>query len=440
MKADFDRISFLYLFLVTVAFLLFAPPAAQAEYVVAAGDTLEVSVSGFPDLRQRLSIDVDGDIVLTLAGSVHVAGLPLSEVTEKIKNAYANLPIRIRAPDGRINVMQAYPEEVTVRMSEYRPIYIAGDVSNPGALTYTPHMTVERAIALAGGLERIRAKSKDLVLERIDLEGERELLLAEEKISTENVNYLKLLLNDSLDPKQTSAVELSGDANLSAVEKAVRLRMLEGHKHYQNEVRSVEGLIDRAKSQTKSIEQQYLRLKELCDSQTALVAKISNSALPPLQVLQQQRDLGMTLERLGQLETQLAEAKKAEETLIRQLSRTKEERKNTLLTELQDSLSKLRSVASRQSTIEDKLNYLGGASGTNTRASDTDVETVIQRDISNQRVDAAYKTELSPGDILHVTVITPKSPRLSSILERHMLQNKRFLSESEDQWHENKPE
>ncbi|TIT25000.1 MAG: hypothetical protein E5W70_01395 [Mesorhizobium sp.] len=53
------------------------PTAALADYTLQPGDTLEVSVPGIPDFRQRLLIGVDGEVSLALVGAVQVSGLSI---------------------------------------------------------------------------------------------------------------------------------------------------------------------------------------------------------------------------------------------------------------------------------------------------------------------------------------------------------------------------
>ena len=67
-----------------------------------------------------------------------LAGLNTSEVEQVITQGLQ--------PDYLIN------PNVYVQVIEYRPFYIHGEVKDPGAYPYQPAMTVNQAIALAGGL------------------------------------------------------------------------------------------------------------------------------------------------------------------------------------------------------------------------------------------------------------------------------------------------
>ena len=59
--------------------------------------------------------------------------------------------------------------DVTVSIIEYRPFYVHGEVTNPGAYPYQPGLTVQRAIALGGGFTERAARSKVEIIGATDL-------------------------------------------------------------------------------------------------------------------------------------------------------------------------------------------------------------------------------------------------------------------------------
>ncbi|MEJ2434487.1 MAG: SLBB domain-containing protein, partial [Pseudolabrys sp.] len=54
---------------------------------------------------------------------------------------------------------------VTVSIEAYRPFFILGEVTTPGQYAYVPNMTVENAVAVAGGFSP-RAYKKTVELTR----------------------------------------------------------------------------------------------------------------------------------------------------------------------------------------------------------------------------------------------------------------------------------
>src|SRR5690606_37923004 len=106
-----------------------------------------------PELRTRSTVGIDGHITLPLVGGVRAAGLTATELQDAVRREMASKVLRRKSDDGRdISVMIA-PDEVTVVIGEYRPIYVNGDVSQPGQQAYRPGMSARQAIALAGGLD-----------------------------------------------------------------------------------------------------------------------------------------------------------------------------------------------------------------------------------------------------------------------------------------------
>jgi polysaccharide biosynthesis/export protein len=83
------------------------------------GNVVEVSVFGAQDFKRRTTIDIDGHISLPLLGDSRAAGLTLSELRERLRQALVNNNI-IRDPD------------VTAELVEQRPFYISGHVAKPG--------------------------------------------------------------------------------------------------------------------------------------------------------------------------------------------------------------------------------------------------------------------------------------------------------------------
>ena len=72
------------------------------------------------------------------------------------------------------------PEEITVDIAEYRPVYVSGDVSKPGELGYRVGMTVRQVVALAGGYDLLRFRAdRDPTMELADLRGDYETLWTE---------------------------------------------------------------------------------------------------------------------------------------------------------------------------------------------------------------------------------------------------------------------
>src|ERR1700754_962187 len=113
------------------------PVAYNAAYRLDAGDRLRVVVYGQEGLTNTYAIDAGGSITMPLIGAVRARGLTpaglAAEITGKLRNGY------IREPS------------VAVEIEAYRPFFILGEVSFPGQYPYVADMTIETAVAIAGG-------------------------------------------------------------------------------------------------------------------------------------------------------------------------------------------------------------------------------------------------------------------------------------------------
>src|SRR6476646_5499981 len=95
-----------------------------AQYRLAPGDTVEVSVGGVPDQRNRAQIQIDGTIALPGVGTVEVAGLTPAELQSRMETLLQSRVLRQRLPDGRDQAIVIKPGDVIASVVEYRPIYI----------------------------------------------------------------------------------------------------------------------------------------------------------------------------------------------------------------------------------------------------------------------------------------------------------------------------
>ena len=113
------------------------PVAYDAAYRLDAGDRLRVVVYGQEGLTNTYAIDAGGSITMPLIGSVPARGRSpaglAAEITAKLRNGF------IREPS------------VAVEIEAYRPFFILGEVAAPGQYPYVPNMSVESAVAIAGG-------------------------------------------------------------------------------------------------------------------------------------------------------------------------------------------------------------------------------------------------------------------------------------------------
>ena len=151
----------------------------MSEYKLQPGDTLDISITGAPELKQRAPIELGGDIELPLAGEIKVSGMSLGSARAKIAESLANRFYEQLLNDGREVDRRISANQVMVTVAEYRPISVTGDVATPGERPYRPGMTVRQAIANAGGYSLARTRPVDPYLQAADFRSDFEALLAD---------------------------------------------------------------------------------------------------------------------------------------------------------------------------------------------------------------------------------------------------------------------
>src|SRR4051812_21146465 len=65
--------------------MLLSLNSARGEYHLQAGDVVEISVAGVPELRQRIPVQLDGTVTSPNFGTLSVEGAALSEVRSRIQ-------------------------------------------------------------------------------------------------------------------------------------------------------------------------------------------------------------------------------------------------------------------------------------------------------------------------------------------------------------------
>ena len=125
-----------------------APPG----YILTANDHVAVEVFGEDDLRTNGRLNPEGNLSVPLLGSIHLAGLTLTQAASKLTELYA----RDYLVNPKVNVMLlGYAK---------RRFSILGQVNRPGSYEMPDSspggIDLLEAIAMAGGYTRIAAPER----------------------------------------------------------------------------------------------------------------------------------------------------------------------------------------------------------------------------------------------------------------------------------------
>ncbi|MFZ5446249.1 MAG: polysaccharide biosynthesis/export family protein [Myxococcota bacterium] len=124
------------------------------EYVVAAGDVLQVRVFQQDSMSARVKVRADGKVSLPLLGDIAAAGKSPSALASELQvrlKEYINTPV------------------VTVSLEETRPVTVSvlGEVGRAGVVTLEQNSGVLHALAAAGGLNDFAHRDGIFVLRKI---------------------------------------------------------------------------------------------------------------------------------------------------------------------------------------------------------------------------------------------------------------------------------
>ena len=119
---------------------------AEGPYLLDTGDRLRVFVYGQPNLSRAYTVDHDGRITVPLIGNVEARGRTTRDLAGTIRS--------------RLGAEYVRDPQVTVDILQNRPFFIYGEVKTAGQYPFVSGMTVETAIAIAGGYsERASTRS-----------------------------------------------------------------------------------------------------------------------------------------------------------------------------------------------------------------------------------------------------------------------------------------
>jgi len=127
---------------------------ADQPYTVGSGDRLRCIVFGQDSLSNSYSVDASGQISMPLIGLVHVSGL----TTAQVQNA-----VEARLRNGFLR-----EPRVACEVEAYRPFFILGEVTTAGQYPFVSGMTVQTAVAIAGGFTPRAAQSAATMTRVVD--------------------------------------------------------------------------------------------------------------------------------------------------------------------------------------------------------------------------------------------------------------------------------
>ena len=142
-----------------------APAATSNDaYRLGSGDKLSVNVFGEADLSGEFLVGDDGRVDMPLIGAVPAQGQTVTEFQNAIVGRYSNGYLK--------------DPKVSVSVLNYRPFFIQGEVGKGGEYPYKAGLTVQDAVAIAGGFT-YRANTNKAFVRRAGADREVEVSLSQ---------------------------------------------------------------------------------------------------------------------------------------------------------------------------------------------------------------------------------------------------------------------
>lgn len=367
--------------------------AQSKPYLLDTGDSLEIDVFGMSDFKRRMTIDVDGDVSLPFVGEVHAAGLSVPELRLAVTSALAAA--------GAIDKPQ-----VTVEIVEYRPFYISGDVSRPGAIPFRKGLTVRHAVALAGGYDALRFRTENPLMMAPELRSRHEALLldlarAEAKIASTRAEIAGKP-DFQLDP-QSVPQGISGkvlDTILSTERQSLATRLQEWAKQTAFRRDRVAQARQQVATLEASVAQQSDASKYQAEAAERAAGNVARGVAGASRGDEERRYLALMKAQEADTRTHLSAANTELASATRELERLENEHRAELAKEVETLAIEREKIALDVRASAEKLVYAGAVKAQIGRAVEPDV--VIHR--GSETLQASASTEVMPGDLVEVTI------------------------------------
>jgi polysaccharide export outer membrane protein len=382
--------------------------ALSEDYRLRPGDTIEVSVTGVPDMRQRYTIDVDGQISAGLVGELNAAGLTAAELREKLQKILTTKEVRLATTDGHEFRRSIEADEVTVNVVEYRPVYLKGDVSKPGEQRFRPDMTVRQAVALAGGYDILRYRLGAPLTDGANFQADYETLWVEyARVLVRLARLHAELGTGDLDkftfPNLPVAKEVLAD--LLATEKQ---QLATSRADHDKEVAFLQGATTNATKQVAILDEQYEKEKQGVESDAGQINRLleynQKGTVTTDRIVAERRSLLISSTRLLQTTAQRSQVIREREELLRRIDRDEDARKLQLVQQMEDAQTSLASIRIRAKAAAEKLLYTGALQSKAARSQPPEIVVVRRGPDGFQQIAATEDTVLQPGDAVEVTL------------------------------------
>ena len=382
-----------------------AQSAAPQAYRISVGDRIAITVYGQPDLSGEPTVDQSGNIRLPMIGDISAINATLGELEGSISRALA----------------QGYVRDpmVSIRISEFSPIYVLGMVRTPGLYPYREGLTVLGAIARAGGVGLSESQQSGLL---------GNLLQAEERVRLLEISRVALLTRRARltalqsNHDRIAFPEVSGDVidpdRIAQIRDSEQVAFKAERAAFQQETEALEHQIPRLEAEIASLNHQLELEQQQRTLHHELVAdydQLNKTGLARKSTyIEVRREEARIEEAIGRLQS---ESLKAELSIgdvqfkVTELRNTYQRRVTTELREADRSLLDLTvtlpAALHARASLARQIGLM-----TTAQVNQPALVVIRAKGTSNVKYSAAADFLLQPGDVVQIGSLFPSTPEL----------------------------
>jgi polysaccharide biosynthesis/export protein len=386
-------------------------PALAQEYRLQPGDSLQLNVAGIAELNTTAQIDIDGYWPLPLVGTIRLSDLSISEAQTQAQAALSQEVLVRRREDGSEISLMATENEIALSVAEYRPVYVDGDVQNPGEQPFRPGLTVRQVLANAGGYDVVCARSINPFVAHAELQAEYETLwlelaqirVAEARIEAELTGQDEIVMPGFDTPVAPDVLQQFRDREAGV--------MASRAERDDRDRRALERSAERLRERLSFLEVQINNEQAAADADAEyeeVVRSLHDQRLTQnIRLIEAQRARLAATARVQEVAASISQTGRDIEVTERERTRLEDERRLELRMEAQAALERSSALAARLRAVEDQLAYVGALRLGALRGERGGEPTIlIVRAHETPVAGSDLDTRLMPGDVVEILIPT----------------------------------
>jgi exopolysaccharide production protein ExoF len=365
---------------------------------VAEWQTAEGSVRDWATISGDYTVGPSGAVSIPFIGDMPASGKTTDEIAEAIG-------IGLQKQFGLRDRPSA-----SVELSQFRPIYLTGEVQNPGQFPFVPNLTVLKAVSLGGGLRRADAGQR-FARDYINAKGDAVVLMAERgRLLMRKARLLaELASKDQIDvPPELQKLPQSAD--LLASEEAL---MKTRSQRLKTQLQALADLKVLLQSEVEALAKKTDTLSHQLDLAKADRDKVESLAERGLELASRRISAE---QRASDVETNLLDTDTASLNAKQSISKADQDEntlrndwQNSLAQDLQDTDTQLETLQLKLSTsqalMQEAVAQSADASNLDPSGQSVNIAYTIVRDENGQtkEIPAQENTQVLPGDLIKVS-------------------------------------